>query len=179
LSGVKKASLRFRLADREMKTESDRPSKSVADFHSKLGEIYVPITVAAVPAGLFALLGFITRGLDKPGAEPPSSVIVAMITVQTLGTIAMALVFLMRLDLGRRNLMIYTDGHPQVWRKLTLMFSFACLLMFDVATNLSAGIAGAGFLLVASVPVFFVYLVCNRLAFAGLLPSPPQQHSNS
>lgn len=151
-----------------MKTEEDRPTGVVADFHSRLGEIYIPLAVASVPAGLFTLLGFILRGLDRPGAEAPGFVILAMIAVEMLGMIAMALVFLTRYELGMRNLMKDTNGQPHVWRRLALMLSFACLLIFDVVTNVSAAIAGAGFIIVAAVPVFLAYLVFKRVAFAGL-----------
>lgn len=143
--------------------------------NSMLGKIYLPITVAVVPAGLFTLLGFITEGLDKPGTVPPVWVIVTMIAVQTLGIISMAFVILMRSDLGFRKLMVCTNGQPHVWRKSTLNLSIACLLMFDILTNLSAAFAGAGFLLPVAVLVFVAYLVCDRIAFAGLRPTWPKQ----
>lgn len=162
-----------------MEIEGDRTSHFVADSRSKRGEICVPLAVATVPAGLFTLLGFISKGLDEPGAEAPLLVIVAMIAVQTLGMIAMAFVLLTRLELGMRTLIDYTNGHPHVWRKRTLMLSFACLLIFDVVTNVSAAFAGAGFLVVAAVPVFVAYLVFNRVAFAGLWLSPPQEQSTA
>jgi hypothetical protein len=159
----------FRLAACGMKTENESPSSLPRDFQdSMLGEIYIPITVAAVPAALFALLGLITEGLDNPRVEPPTLVIVAMIVVQTLGIIAMAFVILMRLEFAFGKLLIYANGHPHAWRKATLTLSIFCLLMFDILTNVSAAFAGAEFLLVASVPVFLAYLVCNRVAFAGL-----------
>ena len=140
-----------------------------------LGEIYIPIIVAAVPAGLFTLLGFITEGLDKPGIVPPVWVIIAMIAVQTLGMISMAFVILMRSDLGFRKLMVYTNGQPHVCRKSTLTLSIACLLMFDILTNVSAAFAGAVFLLAVALPVFVAYLVCDRIAFAGLRPTWSKQ----
>lgn len=54
-----------------MKPDNDRPANFGADDRSRVGEILAPLTVAVVPAGLFKLLGFITEGLGKPGAEPP------------------------------------------------------------------------------------------------------------
>jgi hypothetical protein len=161
-----------------MKAEDESTSKLPRDTqNSMFGEIFLPITVAAVPAGLFTLLGFITEGLDKPGIVPSVWVIVTIIAVQTLGMISMAFVILMRSDLGFRKLMVYTNGHPHVCRKSTLTLSIACLLVFDILTNVSAAFAGAGFLLAVAVPVFVAYLACDRIAFAGLRRTWPRQQS--
>lgn len=136
--------------------------------NSMLWEIYLPVVAAAVPAGLFALLGWITKGLDKPGVAMPIWVIVAMIVVQTLGIISMAMVILVKSDLGFRKLMACTSGRPHFWRKSALRLSIVCLLVFDILTNVSAAFAGAGFLFAVAVPVFVAYIVCDRIALAGL-----------
>ncbi len=160
-----------------MKTENELASNLPADINSSiLGKTFLPIVVALVPSGLFALLGFITQGLDKPGLVPPVWVIVTMIAVQTLGMISMAIVILIRYDLGFKRLMDYTDGQPRAWRKSTLTLSIACLLIFDILANVAGAFAGAGFLLLVAVPVFFAYLVCDRIAFAGLQLTWPDQH---
>lgn len=152
-----------------MKTESEFTSNlPKAIYNSILWEIYLPIVAAAVPAGLFALLGWIAKGMDKPGVVMPIWVIVAMIAVQTLGMISMAFVILLKSDLGFRKLMASTNGRPHFWRKSALTLSIACLLMFDILTNVSAAFAGAGFLFAVAVPVFVAYIVCDRIAFAGL-----------
>ncbi len=135
---------------------------------SKLWDIYIPITIAAVPAGIFALLGLVTEGLDKPGAQPSTWVIVTMIALQPLGIIAMAFVILMRFEFGLQQLSHRTNGHPPVWRKLVLMLSIMCILLFDILTNVAAAFAGAGPLLVLAIPAFVAYLLCIRLAFARL-----------
>jgi len=159
-----------------MKTDNEFTSRLPGGIHNSMaGEIYIPLIAAAVPAGLFTLLGFITKGLDKPGIEPPVWVIVSMIAVQMLGMVSMAFVLLVRFDLGSRALMVFANGQPQVWRRCTLTLSIACLLMFDILTNVSAAFAGAGFLLVGAVPVFIAYVVCNRIAFTGLRPTWPKQ----
>jgi hypothetical protein len=57
---------------RGMTTDIDFPSMAPeAVRHSTLWDIYIPMAVVAVPAGIFTLFGFITDGLDKPGAIPP------------------------------------------------------------------------------------------------------------
>jgi len=140
-----------------------------------LGQVFIPLAVAAVPTGLFTLLGFITEGLDKPGIEPPLWVVVAMIAVQTLGIISMAFVILVRFDLAFRSLLISTNRQPHVWRKYTLRLSIGCLLLFDILINVSAALAGAGFLLVGAIPAFVAYLACNCIAFAGLGKTCPKQ----
>jgi hypothetical protein len=154
-----------------MLAEGTCPKNRDLDFHSRIGEIYLPFTVAALPAGLFMLLGFVAKGLDKPAAEPSLLVIVTMLLVQTLGMTAMAFVFLIRLDLGLRSLMYRAKGHPSIWRTLTLKLSFAFLLIFDILTNVAAAFAGAGFLFIAAIPIFLAYLAFNRLAFATLSQS--------
>ena len=154
---------------RRMTPEDELPSKPPKAFRlSKQWDIYVPIAIATVPAGIFALLGFVTEGLDKPGAKPSTWVIVAMILLQTLGIIAMAFVVLTRLELGLRQLSLRTHDRPPVWRKLILLLSIVCILLFDILTNVAAAFAGAGPLIVLAIPVFFTYLLCVRVAFTGL-----------
>ena len=166
----------FRSTALRMTTENEFTSRLPGGIHNSMsGKIYIPLIAATLPAGLFTLLGFITKGLDRPGIEPPVWVIVSMIAVQTLGMISMAFVILVRFDLGSRTLMVFTKGQPHVWRKCTLTLSIACLLMFDILTSVSAAFAGAGFLLVGAVPVFIAYVVCSRIAFVGLGPSWPRQ----
>lgn len=141
----------------------------MSNFQSAtFGDICIPLIVSAVPAGLFKLLRVIATGLDKPGAEPPTSTIVAMGIVETLGIVAMALVFLWRLEFLSKQLAAATNGRPQAWRKIILACSFACLLVFSILINVSAACSGAEFLLIASVPAIIAYFVCARVAFVGL-----------
>ena len=152
-----------------MTSENEFLSKPPAAFRiSKFWDIYIPITIATIPAGIFVLLGLVTEGLDKPGAQLSTWVVVTMIVLQTLGIIAMAFVILMRFDFGLQQLSLRTNGHSPVWRKLVLILSMVCILLFDILTNVAAGIAGAGPLLVLAIPAFFAYLLCIRVAFAGL-----------
>lgn len=113
-------------------------------------------------------LGFITRGLDKPGIEASIWVIASMIVIETLGIILMAMALLVRFNLGSRMLTVFANGQPHAQRKCILTLSIACLLAFDILTNVSSAFAGAGFLLIGALPLFIAYVACNRLAFAGL-----------
>ena len=135
---------------------------------SRLWDIYIPFTIAAVPAGIFRLLGLVTQGLDTPDAQLSTWVSVTMIVLEILGIIAMAFVILMRLEFGLQQLSIHTNGHPPVWRKLVLMMSIVCILLFDILTNVAAAVAGAGFLLVGAIPMFVAYVLCIRVAFVRL-----------
>jgi len=150
---------------------SDRklPSNASVAFRiSAVWDIYIPVAIAVVPASIFAMLGFVTAGLDKPNAEPSIYVTVAMVVLQTLGIIAMAWVILMRFDTGMQQLSIRSNGAPPIWRKLVLMLSLMFILLFDVLTSLAAALAGAELFLVLAVPAFIMYVSCVRIAFAGL-----------
>ena len=131
-------------------------------------DICVPFSIAAIPAGLFTLLGFVSKGLDKPGAEPATWVIVVMVALETLGIIAMAFVILMRFELSFKQLSLRTNDNPAIWRKLILFCSIVFVLLFDILTNVAAAFAGAGPLLVLAVPAFIGYILCVRVAFARL-----------
>ena len=155
-----------------MITDIKSPSSPETLRYSTFWDIYIPIVIVAIPAGIFTLLGFITDGLDKPGAIAPLWVSVAMVVLQTLGIVAMAFVILMRFEGAFRQLSLLTNSHPPVWRKLALIFSIVWLLLFDILTNVSAAFVGAGPLLVAAVPTFFAYSLCKRVAFARLSQSP-------
>jgi hypothetical protein len=146
-----------------MKTQP--PSLSMIQ-KSLLDIVYIPFLAAAVPACLFALLGWITSGLNQPNAAPPIWIVVAMIVVQTLGIISMATVILMRYELDCRRLLISTKGQPHFWRKCSLTVSIASLLTFDILANVSAAFADAEFLALFAVPAFVAYLVFNRIALA-------------
>ena len=135
---------------------------------SKFWDIYIPITIAAVPAGMFTLLGLVTNGLDKPGAKAATWLIVTMIVLQTLGIMAMAFVILLRFEIGRQQLSLRTYDNPPVWRKLILFLSIVFILLFEILTNVAAAFAGAGPLLVLAVPAFVAYLLCIRVAFSRL-----------
>lgn len=135
---------------------------------SPLRDLYVPLVIAVIPAGLFALLGFVTKGLDRPGAEPSVWVIVVMVVLQTLGIIAMAVVILAGYEFGFRELSMRTNGRPPIWRRLILFCSLAFVLLFDALTNVAAAFDGAGPLLFLAVPAFIAYVLSVRAAFARL-----------
>ncbi|MFO0939685.1 MAG: hypothetical protein U0930_02845 [Pirellulales bacterium] len=137
---------------------------------SRNGEIYIPLAVAAIPLGIFCLLGLIIKNLIAQGAAPPRHFIIGMVIVQTFGIIATAIVFLMRYDAVTTELRMRTNGTPPLLRKLCLLTSLGCLLVFDVATNVAA-VFGTTYLFVGSIPIFILYVLFNRLAFAGLTDS--------
>jgi len=156
------------LSDRRV-TFSDASAHPREPFRlSPTWDFCIPFSIGGIPAGLFALLGFVTKGLDKPGAEPATWVIIVMLIIQTLGIIALAFVILMRFELGFQQLSLRTNGSPAIWRKLILFLSIVFVLLFDIVTNVAAAFAGAGPLLVLAAPVFIGYIFCVRIAFAGL-----------
>ena len=129
---------------------------------STLWDIYIPITIAIVPAGIFTVLGLVTEGLDKPVAKLSAWVIVTLIALETLGIIAMVFVTLMRFDFGLQQLSLRTNGNTPGWRKLILMLSIVCILLFDIFTNVATAFAGVGTLVVFAILAFFAYLLCIR-----------------
>ncbi len=135
---------------------------------SNLWDIYIPITIAIVPAGIFTVLGLVMEGLDRPRAHLSAWVIVTIIVLETLGIIAMAFVTLMRFEFGLQQLSLRTHGNEPSWRKLILMLYIVCLLLFDILTNVAAAFAGAGQLVVLAILAFVSYLLCIRVAFAKL-----------
>jgi hypothetical protein len=151
-----------------MTTDIELQSSPETFARSTLWDIVVPMFIVAVPSSSFLLLRFVTDGLDRPGAIAPLPVIVTMVSLEAIGIVAMAFVILTKFEGAFRRLSFLTNGQPQVWRRLALLLSIACLLLCDVLTNVSAAFAGAGFLLVVAVPAFVTYIVCKRVAFTCL-----------
>ncbi|MEM6330542.1 MAG: hypothetical protein AAF790_09865, partial [Planctomycetota bacterium] len=93
----------------------------VADVQqSSLWEIPIPLAAAAVPATVFWLLGFITSQFAKQGEDLPGWVVASMISLEVFGIVAMAVVFLVRYDLGWKRLSVRTNGNPPAWRRTAL-----------------------------------------------------------
>ncbi len=160
-----------------MKTDNESVSRTISDIQNLIAwDVCVPLFAAAIPAGLFRLMGLISMGFDKPGMNPPLWIIVSMLALQVLGMISMAVVILVRFDHGSRKLTLLTDGRPHAWRKCTLFLSIASLLLFDLLSNISAAFAGAEFLLAGAVPAFIAYLAFNRFTFAGTEQIGPHRH---
>ncbi|MBU6174905.1 MAG: hypothetical protein KGQ60_13930 [Planctomycetes bacterium] len=161
-----------------MKTENGSLSGRSSNIQTLIaGDVCIPFLAAAIPAGIFRLMGFIAMGFHKPGMEPPIWIIVSMLALQVFGMISMAIVILVRFDHGSRKLMLLMDGQPHAWRKYTLFLSIASLFLFDLLSNISAAFAGAEFLLAGAAFAFIAYIAFNRLAFAGT--GRPQQPSIS
>lgn len=151
---------------------------SKAIHHLIAREISTPLLTAAIPAGLFRLLGLITSGFDQPGMKMPTWIVSSMLAIQNLGMISMAIVILVRFDHGSRKLMFLTLGRPQAWQRYTLFLSIASLLLFELFTSLSTAFAGAEFFLVLAAPAFIAYMAFNRVAFSGIVRMGPQQPKN-
>lgn len=136
----------------------------------QLWELYVPFAVAAVPAALFALLGWWNRewGLDKPGGESPAWFPVAVAAVMIPSFTAMAVVILSRKEFAERKLLRCSDGRPAGWRQLCVLLSIGCLISFDILANVATAFSGTQFLLVAAIPAFGGYVFFGRAAFVGL-----------
>lgn len=131
-------------------------------------ELVVPLLVAAVPSGLFRLLGLLAKGFDKPGMTLPVWLKISMAAVLVVGIIAMATVVLAQFDYRSRALMSLTGGVPSPWRRYTLLLSMICLLLFDILTCISAAFTGAGVLWLLAAPIFIAYKMFGALVLAGL-----------
>jgi len=136
---------------------------------SAIWDVCVPVSIAAVPSIAFTLLRLVTKGLDKPGdVDIPAWVMIAMIVLQLVGMLSMAIVILVRSDFRMKQLSAFTNDNPAVWRKRLLTASMFFLLLFDVIFNVAAGIRGAGPLVILAIPMFIAYVICIRVAFAKL-----------
>ena len=145
------------------------------DYNTRLGEVYIPLIVAAIPGILFQVQRLIVAGLDKPVARISLLATVLLITFEVLGIVSMAVVLLWRYGVGSSRLLELTVGKPPAWRKCFLTLSMACLLLFDVTTNIVAAFGGGKILLWIAVPAFAAYLICNRIAFRGLFREQPSE----
>ena len=134
---------------------------------SKLWDIYIPITIAVVPASIFRFLGLVALLWAKPGAQLSAWVIAVMVAFQVIGMIAMGVVVLMRFDFAKQQLSLRTNGCPPIWRKLVLMLSMGFILIVDILAN-TAALPGCGPVVGFAIPPFLMYLLCIRVAFVGL-----------
>jgi hypothetical protein len=132
-------------------------------------DMYIPFTITAIPACLFALLGLVFKcALNGPAGQPSIWFVNMIVVIQTLGIIAMAFVILMRYEIGFQELFTRTNGRPAIWRKLFLLCSIALVLLFDILTNLAVAIPDADLVLVPAALAFIGYIVCVHVAFLQL-----------
>ena len=132
-------------------------------------DIYIPFTITAIPASFFVLMGLvINNDLRKPPGIHDIWVPVTIVVLQTLGGIAMAVVILMRYEIGFQQLSIRTNGSPAIWRKAFLFCSIASILLFDILTNLVVAFPDAGLMLFPAALAFIGYIFCLRVAFSHL-----------
>lgn len=132
-------------------------------------DIYIPFTITAIPASLFALLGLVFKcAVNGPAGQTSTWLVKMIVVLQTLGIIAMAFVTLMRYEIGFQELFTRTNGRPAIWRKLFLLCSIALVLLFDILTNLAVAIPDADLMLVPAALAFIGYLICVHVAFLQL-----------
>ena len=154
--------------DRDMASDIDFPSQPDESCTSIAWDVVIPIILAAIPLAAFRLLGLVTQGLDRPEATLPSLVIAAMLVLQTIGIVAMAVLVFWRMGTVFSQLNARTNCQPAAWRRLAVILSVVCLLLTDILANVAAGFAGAGFLWMAAVPIFLASLACKNIAFVGI-----------
>lgn len=132
-------------------------------------DIYIPFTITAIPASFYVLMGLvINNALLKPRGIHDIWVQVMIVVLQTLGGIAMAVVILMRYEIGFQQLSMRTNGSPAIWRKAFLFCSIALILLFDILTNLVVAFPDAGLMLFPAALAFIGYIFCLRVAFSRL-----------
>jgi hypothetical protein len=132
-------------------------------------DIYIPFTITAIPASFFVLIGLLNNNaLVKPPGKIDSWVLVMIVVLQTLGFIAMAVVILMRYEIGFQQLSIRTNGSPAIWRKAFLFCSIALILLFDILTNLVVAWPDASLMLIPAALAFIGYIFCLQVAFSRL-----------
>lgn len=154
---------------RSMKPPDDPTVVSEPFFRSAKWNIYIPLTIATIPACFYVSAGLILDWLlNKPMEQGDAWVHDIIVLLQLAGMFAMAYVILMRYEIGFKELFERTDGRPAVWRKAFLLCSIACILLFDILTNLAAAFPDAGLILVPAPFAFIGYLLCVRIAFSEL-----------
>jgi len=132
----------------------------------------IRIAVTAAPAIFFSLIGLITRGLDEPGAKVSPALMVALLLLQSLGIVAIALAALMNFGIAQQRLARLNSGVVPAWRQSLLWIALSMLVLFYVLANLGAAFAGADMFLIAACPAFLGYVAMERLAFHRLPTHP-------
>ncbi len=135
---------------------------------SRFWDIYLPLGISVIPAGCFKLLRLAADGLDRPGAGIATWQIVVMIALQTTGIVAMAVVMLIRLEIGMMQLRALCGENPIFWRRLSMLLSMGFLTLFDIFLNVGFGFDGAFPLTAVAAFFFLLYVLGIRLSFCGL-----------
>lgn len=135
---------------------------------SLAGDVAIPLGVALIPTGIFALLGALLSGANRPQAQLPTWLIITVFVMQIAGMIAMAVVVLLRLEAIMNRLTLMSQGPPARWRVLCMLASIGCLTLFDIMFNVGGMFQGAIFLWYVAFPMFLLYLVIIQITFIGL-----------
>ena len=138
---------------------------------SRFWDIYVPLTMSAIPAGFFKLLGMLIEGDARPQGKIETWQIVLLIIFQTCGIIGMAVVVLLRMEMGMRQLSVLSAEFPPFWRRLCLFVSLGFLTLFDLFLNVGMAFRGGWPLIIPAVIWYLFYVIGIRLAFRQLRKS--------
>lgn len=142
----------------------DRPQIGV----SRHWDIYLPLGMSTIPAGCFKLMRIAMDDLDQPGAAIATWQIISIMTLQTFGIIGMAVVVLLRMEMGMTQLTELCPKTPTFRRRRCLLISLVFLALFDIFLNVGLAFKEASPLIVLSVLWYLVYLLGIRLTFRGL-----------
>ena len=135
---------------------------------SRFWDIYLPLGMSSIPAGCFKLMGMAAAGLDQPGAGIANWQFVAMLVLETIGIVGMAVVVLIRLEMGMTQLNVASGGNRKSWRRNCLLISMGCLTLFDIFLNLGSAFTDATLFIVVAVFWYLLYVLGIRLTFARL-----------
>lgn len=130
-------------------------------------DIFLPLSVASVPAALFAVMGLLMAPFARQDANIPGWILALMGVIQLLGITAMAVIAFVRMAMGTAELERLFPQGPAQWRRACLFLGVVCLTLFDVLVNVTAAFAGAGFLMWGAVPFFMTYLLLVRASLWG------------
>ena len=141
---------------------------------SKFWDIYLPIGISSIPPGCFKLIRVAADWLDQPGAGIAPWLMAAVLALQTAGIIGMAVVILLRIEIGMKQLRVACGETPILWRRLGMLMSMVLLAMFDIFLNVGVAFADAFPLIAVSGAFYLLYLLGIRLTFCCL----PEHHSS-
>jgi len=159
-----------RFTVRSLRRESLVKDSSKFGF-SRFWDIYVPLGVSSIPAGCFKLMRVAANGVDQPGAGITTWQIVLIIVLQTIGIVGMAVVVLVRMEMGVTQLRVLSGENPTRWRRLSLLLSMGFLALFDIFLNVGSAFVGASPFIAVAVLWYLLYILGIRLTFSGLRES--------
>ena len=137
---------------------------------SRFWDLYLPVGISSIPASCFKLMRLAAAGLDQPGAGIATWQIVVMLVLQTIGIVGIAVVVLVRVEMGMAQLAAASPHNPTRWRRRCLFVSMGCLALFDIFFNVGV-FAGASPLIAVAFLWYLLYVLGIRLTFSKLQKS--------